>query len=121
MPQNENNEVKRYFLKTSKVLQVKVLQKKFTLLHAHFSKIVLKYSNEVHLFRYLTPLQLETRTVCLVTYFEDSGMPEFMITSIQKWDTGFSDGILEFSIRGVTIGLLQWGMARFWGWGSHLP
>ena len=29
--------------------QVKVLQKKFTLLHAHFSKIVLKYSNEVHL------------------------------------------------------------------------
>jgi hypothetical protein len=36
--------------------QVKVLQKKFTLLHAHFSKIVLKYSNEVHLLRYLTPL-----------------------------------------------------------------
>jgi hypothetical protein len=35
---------------------VKVLQKKFTLLHAHFSKIVLKYSNEVHLLRYLTPL-----------------------------------------------------------------
>jgi hypothetical protein len=38
--------------------QVKVLQKKFTLLHAHFSKIVLKYSNEVHLLRYLTPLQV---------------------------------------------------------------
>jgi hypothetical protein len=36
--------------------QVKVLQKKFTLLHAHFSKIVLKYSNEVHLLRYFTPL-----------------------------------------------------------------
>ena len=36
--------------------QVKVLQKKFTLLHAHISKIVLKYSNEVHLLRYLTPL-----------------------------------------------------------------
>ena len=36
--------------------RVKVLQKKFTLLHAHFSKIVLKYSNEVHLLRYLTPL-----------------------------------------------------------------
>jgi hypothetical protein len=36
--------------------QVKVLQKKFTLLHAHFSKIVLKYSNEVHLLCYLTPL-----------------------------------------------------------------
>jgi hypothetical protein len=29
--------------------QVKVLQQKFTLLHADFSKIVLKYSNEVHL------------------------------------------------------------------------
>jgi hypothetical protein len=39
--------------------QVKVLQKKFTLLHAHFSKIVLKYSNEVHLLRYLTPLYLK--------------------------------------------------------------
>jgi hypothetical protein len=38
--------------------QVKVLQKKFTLLHAHFSKIVLKYSSEVHLLRYLTPLQI---------------------------------------------------------------
>ena len=38
--------------------QVKVLQKKFTLLHAHFSKIVLKYSNEVHLLRYLTPLTI---------------------------------------------------------------
>jgi hypothetical protein len=38
--------------------QVKVLQKKFTLLHAHFSKIVLKYRNEVHLLRYLTPLTL---------------------------------------------------------------
>jgi hypothetical protein len=38
--------------------QVKVLQKKFTLLHAHFSKIVLKYSNEVHLLRYLTPLSM---------------------------------------------------------------
>ena len=36
-------------------VQVKVLQKKFTLLHAH-SKIVLKYSNEVHLLRYLIPL-----------------------------------------------------------------
>jgi hypothetical protein len=36
--------------------QVKVIQKKFTLLHADFSKIVLKYSNEVHLLRYLTPL-----------------------------------------------------------------
>jgi hypothetical protein len=36
--------------------QVKVLQKKFTLLHADFSKIVLKYSNEVHLLCYLTPL-----------------------------------------------------------------
>ena len=36
--------------------QVKVLQNKFTLLHADFSKIVLKYSNEVHLLRYLTPL-----------------------------------------------------------------
>jgi hypothetical protein len=30
--------------------QVKVLQKKFTLLHAHFSKIVLEYSNEVHIY-----------------------------------------------------------------------
>ena len=38
--------------------QVKVLQKKFTLLHAHFSKIVLKYSNEVHLLPYLTPLHV---------------------------------------------------------------
>jgi hypothetical protein len=38
--------------------QVKVLLKKFTLLHAHFSKIALEYSNEVHLLRYLTPLQL---------------------------------------------------------------
>jgi hypothetical protein len=38
--------------------QVKVLQKKFTLLHADFSKIVLKYSNEVHLLRYLTPLAI---------------------------------------------------------------
>jgi hypothetical protein len=35
---------------------LKVLQKKFTLLHADFSKIVLKYSNEVHLLRNLTPL-----------------------------------------------------------------
>jgi hypothetical protein len=43
--------------------QVKVLQKKFTLLHAHFSKIVLKYSNEVHLLRYLTPLVLNTLSV----------------------------------------------------------
>jgi hypothetical protein len=42
-------------LKTTS-FQVKVLQKK--LLHAHFSKIVLKYSNEVHLLRYLTPLSL---------------------------------------------------------------
>jgi hypothetical protein len=38
--------------------QVKLLQKKFTLLHADFSKIVLKYSNGVHLLRYLTPLAL---------------------------------------------------------------
>jgi hypothetical protein len=38
--------------------QVKVLQKKFTLLQAHFSKIVLKYSDEVHLLRYLTPLYM---------------------------------------------------------------
>ena len=35
-------------LKTTS-FQVKVLQKKFTLLNADFSKIVLKYSNEVHL------------------------------------------------------------------------
>jgi hypothetical protein len=42
-------------LKTTS-FQVKVLQKKITLLHADFSKIVLKYSNEVHLLRYLTPL-----------------------------------------------------------------
>jgi hypothetical protein len=43
--------------------QVKVLQKTFILLHAHFSKIVLKYSNEVHkctFTRYLTPLVLVT-------------------------------------------------------------
>jgi hypothetical protein len=38
--------------------QAKVLQKKFTLLHAHFLKIVLEYSNEVHLLRYLTPLYM---------------------------------------------------------------
>jgi hypothetical protein len=37
------------------LFQVKVLQKKFTLLHADFSKIVLKYSNKVHLLCYLTP------------------------------------------------------------------
>jgi hypothetical protein len=42
-------------LKTT-AFQVTILQKKFTLLHADFSKIVLKYSNEVHLLRYLTPL-----------------------------------------------------------------
>jgi hypothetical protein len=36
--------------------QVKVLQKTFTLSHADFSKVVLKYSNEVDLLRYLTPL-----------------------------------------------------------------
>jgi hypothetical protein len=43
--------------------QVKVLQKKFTLLQAHFSKIVLKYSvsDEVHLLRYLTPLYMFNR------------------------------------------------------------
>jgi hypothetical protein len=35
-------------------IQVKVLQKKFTLLHADVSKIVFKYSNEVHLLRYLS-------------------------------------------------------------------
>jgi 3-dehydroquinate dehydratase len=35
-------------LKTTS-FQVKVLQKKFTLLNADFSKIVLKYSNKVHL------------------------------------------------------------------------
>ena len=35
-------------LKTTS-FQVKVLQKKVTLLNADFSKIVLKYSNEVHL------------------------------------------------------------------------
>ena len=35
-------------LKTTS-FQVKVLQKKFTLLNADFSKIVLKYSNGVHL------------------------------------------------------------------------
>jgi hypothetical protein len=34
------------------------MQKKFTLLHADFSKIVLKYSNEVHLLRYLTLLTM---------------------------------------------------------------
>jgi hypothetical protein len=44
-------------LKTTS-FQEKVLQKKFTLLHADFSKIVLKYSNKVHLLRYLTPLYL---------------------------------------------------------------
>jgi hypothetical protein len=44
--------------------QVKVLQKKFTLLHAHFSKIVLKYSNEVYLLRYLTPLLEMSRFYC---------------------------------------------------------
>jgi hypothetical protein len=38
--------------------QVKVLQKKFTMLHADFSKIVLKYNNELHLLRYLTPLRV---------------------------------------------------------------
>jgi hypothetical protein len=43
--------------------QVKVLQKKFTLLHAHFSKIVFNYSNEVHLLRYLTPLLWSTNDV----------------------------------------------------------
>jgi hypothetical protein len=47
---------KTLLLKTTS-FQVKVLQKKFTLpLHADFSKIVLEYSNEVHLLRYLTPL-----------------------------------------------------------------
>ena len=46
-------------LKTTS-FQVKVLQKKFTLLHADFSKIVLKYSNEVHLLRYLTLLAVLT-------------------------------------------------------------
>ena len=40
---------------------VRVLQKKFTLLHADFSKIVLKYSNEVHLLRYLTPQGIEVK------------------------------------------------------------
>ena len=30
----------------------------FTLLHADFSKIVLKNGNEVHLLRYLTPLSV---------------------------------------------------------------
>jgi hypothetical protein len=49
--------------------QVKVLQKKFiTLLHAHFSKIVLKYSNEVHLLRYLTPLAERTLLKFLCSY-----------------------------------------------------
>jgi hypothetical protein len=43
-------------LKTTS-FQVKVLKKKFTLLHSDFPKIVLKYSNEVHLLRYLTPLR----------------------------------------------------------------
>jgi hypothetical protein len=40
------------------LFQVKVLLKKFTLLHADFSKIVLKYSNKVHLLCYLTPLPI---------------------------------------------------------------
>jgi hypothetical protein len=33
--------------------QVKVLQKKIALLHADFSKIVLKYSNEVNVTKYI--------------------------------------------------------------------
>ena len=55
--------------------QVKVLQKKFTLLHAHFSKIVLNYSNEVHLLRYLTPLNIGTYgKICVIcpSYFKHS-------------------------------------------------
>ena len=40
------------------LFQVNVLQKK---VHADFSTIVLKYSNEVHSLRYLTPLD-ETET-----------------------------------------------------------
>ena len=40
--------------------QVKVLEKKLTLLHADCSKIVLQYSNEVHLLCYLTPLPMFT-------------------------------------------------------------
>jgi hypothetical protein len=31
----------------------------------------------------------------LYTYYDGSGMPKFMAIIIQKWDTGFSDGILE--------------------------
>jgi hypothetical protein len=31
----------------------------------------------------------------LYTYYDVSGMPKFMVITIQKWDTGFSDGILE--------------------------
>jgi hypothetical protein len=62
----ESNEILRHKMKITKYktlllkttsFQVKVLQnQKFTLLHADFSKIILKYSNEVHLLRYLTPL-----------------------------------------------------------------
>ena len=40
----ESNEILRHKMKITTSFQVKVLQKKFTLLHADFSKIVLKYS-----------------------------------------------------------------------------
>ena len=49
--------------------QVKVLKKKFTLLHADLSKIVLKDSNEVHLLRYLTLLSSINPLSYIVPYF----------------------------------------------------
>jgi hypothetical protein len=59
---------KTLLLKTTS-FQVKVLQKKFTLLHAHFSKIVLKYSNEVHLLRYYEVHLLRYLTPLVVAFF----------------------------------------------------
>ncbi len=48
---DENNEVKRYLIEVLRS-KYKVPRPKLTSLQANFSKIVLKYSNEVQLLRY---------------------------------------------------------------------
>jgi hypothetical protein len=35
----------------------------------------------------------ERNVLCTLGTFNGSGMPKIVVTSIQKWDTGFSDGI----------------------------
>jgi hypothetical protein len=80
--------------------QVKVLQKKFTLLHADFSKIVLKYSNEVHLLRYLTPL-------CITNYIYIYKNLWLMLVNMPK--------ILIFNEENIIF------LSETFGWDRLLP